>query len=201
MTKLDAMNLGLPSDFADKAVQYLELLQKWNRVYNLTAVREPREQIVLHILDSLSPLSHLRGPRLLDVGTGAGLPGLILALARPDWQWVLLDSNSKKTRFVTQAVAELGLASQVQVVCSRIQDYQAEFLFNTVISRAYTELPAFYQQTQHLCLEDGLWAAMKGKVPETEIEQLVSEQRLQALVEILSIPGLAAERHLICLFH
>ena len=130
---------GLSADQRAQLAGYLELLVKWNRVYNLTAIKDPKQMVTHHLLDSLSISPYLHGDRLIDVGTGAGLPGIPLAITHRHKQFVLLDSNVKKTRFCRQAAAELGL-DNVEVVHSRVEDYRPERLFSSVISRAYTSL-------------------------------------------------------------
>lgn len=194
-TGLAALGLELPPQLATQAAAYLALLRKWNKTYNLTAVRDPLQQVGLHILDSLAVLPWVRGPRLLDIGTGAGLPGLLLALARPNWECVLLDSNAKKTRFLVQASAELQLHN-VRVISRRVEDYPATADFDTVISRAYTELPRFYRQACPLARPGGRVVAMKGKLPTAEIDAL-SAQGIVCHSEPIKIPGLDAERHVV----
>jgi 16S rRNA (guanine527-N7)-methyltransferase len=175
----------------ERLLDYLELLVKWNRVYNLTAVREPARMLTHHLLDSLAILPWVRGPRVLDVGTGAGLPGLVLAMARPDWQLVLLDSNSKKTRFVTQAVVELGIGN-AEVVTGRIEQYRAP-LFDTVIARAFSSLAEVEALVRPLLATDGRLVMMKGARPDDEIADLPAGLRVS--VEVLRVPDLDAERH------
>ncbi len=189
--------LALAPGLAAPLLDYLRLLSRWNRAYNLTAVTAPGEMVVRHLLDSLAVLPHLRGPRVLDVGTGAGLPGIPLALARPDWTFELLDSNGKKTRFVAQAATELGLGN-VHVVWSRVEAYRPAACFNTVVSRAYAALGDWLRQTRALACPDGVWLAMKGTLPEAELGGLPPGFTVAA-VERLQVPGLAAERHLVVL--
>ncbi len=192
---LDALQLSLPAALPQQVLQYLALLLKWNRAYNLTAVRDPQEMIPRHVLDSLVVLPYVCGPAVLDVGTGAGLPGLLLALARPDWQFSLLDSNAKKTRFITQVVIELGL-SNVSVVCQRAEHWQTPQRFDSILSRAYSDLETFYQQTRSLCAADGCLLALKGKLPEEELNAL-QKRGLQPTIQVLNVPGLHETRHLI----
>ncbi|MFM2408861.1 MAG: ribosomal small subunit methyltransferase [Pseudomonadota bacterium] len=172
---------------------YVALLHKWNKVYNLTAIRDPQQMIAHHLLDSLAVLPHLWAGRWLDVGCGAGLPGMVLAIMRPDWTFTLLDSNSKKTGFVQQAVIELGLQN-VTVRCARVEDLQGE-LFDGIISRAFTELGDFLQISQHLLVNDGRWAAMKGWA-EKELQAVPATCRIDT-VQILQVPGLTAARSLV----
>jgi 16S rRNA (guanine527-N7)-methyltransferase len=166
---------------------------KWNKAYNLTAVRDPEKMLTHHLLDSLAVLPHLRGPRVLDVGTGAGLPGIPLALARPDLKFTLLDSNQKKTTFLRQAVIELK-PGNVEVVCERVESWNAGTLFNTVVTRAFSGLSDFIALAGRLCAKDGVVIAMKGVYPHDELAQLPQTFRLCSVVP-LHIPGLGAERH------
>jgi 16S rRNA (guanine527-N7)-methyltransferase len=172
---------------------YLALLHKWNKVYNLTAIRDPQQMIAHHLLDSLAVLPHLWAGRWLDVGCGAGLPGVVLAIMRPAWAFTLLDSNSKKTGFVQQAVIELGLQN-VTVRCARVEDLQGE-TFDGIISRAFTELGDFLQISQHLLAKDGRWAAMKG-VAEKELHAVPDTCQIDK-VQVLQVPGLSAARSLV----
>lgn len=192
---LNSLNININAKQQQQILDYLALLKKWNRVYNLTAI--PDEQMIpKHVLDSLAVLPYICGTRILDVGTGAGLPGLLLAIARPDWQCVLLDSNTKKIRFINQVIIELKL-DNVEAVSSRIENFNTEKLFNTIISRAYTETQKFYMQTENLCSNSGCLLAMKGNKPETEIAEM--KQFTSASIKIipLNIPYLQAARHLI----
>ena len=191
--------LGLPLAGAQRAglLAYVALLAKWNRAYNLTAVREPREMVSRHLLDSLAVAPHLSGTRLVDVGSGAGLPGIPLALACPERTVVLLDSNGKKTRFMTQAAAELGLGN-VSVVHSRVEAYAPEPRFDLVISRAFASLADMLRTTAHLVTAQGRFLAMKGAYPAAELEALPEGFVLEEAIR-LRVPGLDAERHLIAL--
>ena len=186
--KLDAHARGLLLD-------YIALLVKWNRVYNLTSVRKPQDMLTRHILDSLVVLPFLQGPRVLDVGTGAGLPGIVLAIARPDWQLVLLDSSSKKLRFVRQAVADLGLGN-VAVENVRIEDYRPQQLFDSIISRAFSSLDELYKHCAPLCAPTGRILAMKGSYPLAEVETLSDPAQMTAAHRV-TVPGMDAQRHLI----
>ncbi|MGD9389105.1 MAG: 16S rRNA (guanine(527)-N(7))-methyltransferase RsmG [Thioalkalispiraceae bacterium] len=191
--------LGLEVDEAKQSalLDYVALLHKWNRAYNLTAVRKPELMITRHLLDSLVIHPFLKPGRILDVGTGAGLPGIPLALIRPEDVFYLLDSNSKKTRFITQAVAELGLQN-VSVVQSRVEDYKTNTTFDTIISRAYSTLANMVAGTRHLLAKNGVFFAMKGVFPVAEVDELpVDAELLES--HALHIPGLDAERHLLVL--
>ena len=193
---LQSLDCKLDDAIQAKLIQYIVLLDKWNKTYNLTAVRDIEKMVAQHLLDSLSVNTYLQGERVLDVGTGAGLPGIPLALANPDKEFVLLDSAMKRTRFVLQAVGELGLKN-VQVVQSRVEDYQADNLFDTIISRAFTAMDDFVGATQHLCQPKGQLLAMKGRFPTQEINSLPDQWQIKS--ELLEVPNLNAERHVVIL--
>lgn len=192
---LGELRLDLPQEVRAKLVRYVQLLDKWNHTYNLTAVREPAQMITRHILDSLAVLPFVNGPRVIDVGTGAGLPGIPLALARPDWHVALLDSNAKKTQFVTQAIAELGIPN-AEVVRERVERHQPESPFDTVVSRAFASLAEMLQGTGHLAAKGGRWVAMKGVYPQEEIAAVPPEYHVQK-IEAVQVPGLDAARHVV----
>lgn len=195
---LGITQLGLDAapELQRKLLSYLEMLQKWNRVYNLTAIRQPEQMISGHLLDSLAVLPHLWSGRWLDVGCGAGLPGMILALMRPEWTFVLLDSNSKKTSFVQQVKIELELRN-VNIYCTRVEAWQAREKFDGIISRAFAETTKFVTLTRHLLNQEGRWVAMKG-VPQQELERLPNDISVEQIIP-LQVPGLAAARCLIML--
>ena len=175
--------------------QYLQLLQRWNAVYNLTAVRNAAQMQLLHIDDSLSVAAFIRGETCLDVGSGAGLPGIPLAIVQPQRQFTLLDTNGKKTRFMQQAILELGLKN-VKVVQSRTETWQAPYAFDAIISRAFASIADFVKGTaMHLAPEGRLYA-MKGRYPQSELAELPQGWRVSAQ-HALHIPGLDAERHLL----
>ncbi len=191
--------LNLPQPLDDKQqsrlIKYVELLNKWNKTYNLTAVRKPEQMITRHLFDSLSICPYVRGKRLLDVGTGAGLPGIPLAIVFPERHFTLLDSNNKKTRFVTQAVSELEL-SNVDVVQSRVEEFQSAELFDTIITRAYSTIGDMVKQTSHLLAIDGIFLAMKGVNPMTEIGELSVDYVVKES-HVIKVPGLEEARHLL----
>jgi len=189
---LQQMGIELPSESVDKLIAFLHMLVKWNRVYNLSAIKDPADMISLHLLDSLSVLPHLHGESCIDVGTGAGLPGIPLAIARPDMRFELLDSNSKKTRFVQQACIELGLKN-VSCIHDRIERYQPQQKFDTVTARAFTSLPELLTLTRHLLNSGGQLLAMKSK----EIDVLVRDDFQFHSVEPLLVPELEATRNLV----
>jgi len=172
------------------------LLQKWNRTYNLTAVRDPADMVTRHVLDSLAVLPYLSGSSMIDVGTGAGLPGIPLAIARPLQSWTLLDANAKKTRFLTQAVGELHL-NKVRAVNSRAEDYRPAEKFDTLVSRAFASIADMLACAGHLCAPGGRILAMKGTFPEKELADVPAGMAID--VRRLVVPGLDAERHLVVL--
>lgn len=175
-----------------KLLAYLELMAKWNRVYNLTALRNPGEWVTHHLLDSLSVLPHIRGPLVVDVGSGAGLPGLVLAMVRPDWQVVSVEAVDKKAAFQRQVAAELALTN-IRVEGRRIEEAVLEAGADTVVSRAFSSLADFVSLTRHLLKPGGQWAAMKGRLPEGEIADLPADVQVREIIE-LKVPGLNAER-------
>jgi 16S rRNA (guanine527-N7)-methyltransferase len=176
---------------------FIDLLEKWNRSFNLTAVEGPAAMVSHHLLDSLSILPFLAGDYLLDVGSGAGLPGLPLAIALPRSHFVLLDSNGKKTRFMQQALLELKLPN-VSVVKSRIEEYRPDRAFDTVISRAFSSLVEFVGVSRAACGPRTRLLAMKGLYPGEELKEL-AESGYSTEITRLNVPGLAAERHLVSL--
>lgn len=192
--------IELPADAAGKLRGYLALLQKWNQVYNLTAVRDPDRMVTHHLLDSLSVLPHLEArpcTRVLDLGSGAGLPGIPLAIARPEWHVGLLDSNHKKGAFMQQAVAELALAN-AQVVVSRVEAFSPPHPYDVVISRAFSDLCTFAEAAARLLGPQGRLVAMKGVFPHEEVDQVPSSVRVIDSPSV-AVPGLPAERHLVIL--
>lgn len=189
---LSALNLPLADPQVDALLRFIQLIAKWNKAYNLTAVRDPEEMVSLHILDSLAILPHIRPPRIADIGTGAGLPGIPLAICLPDCRFTLVDSNSKKTRFVQQAVLELRLKN-VEVLHSRVELLQSEQAFSTVITRAFANMADILKLTGHLLAEDGLLLAMKGQQPDQELAELSSAYSVLPI----KVPGIDAERCLI----
>ena len=195
---LARLSLSLPADTQQKLLDYVALVQKWNKVYNLTALRDTDKILTHHLLDSLAVVPHVANAQtLLDVGSGAGLPGIPLALALPQTQVTLLDSNQKKAAFLHQVVIELQLAN-VTVVCERVEKYQLKQTVSVVISRAFSDLSLFAEQAGRLVAPGGGLLAMKGVVPQQEIAQLNTAFKLCAVTP-LSVPGLDAERHLVFL--
>ena len=179
----------------NQLVELVELLNKWNKAYNLTSVREPHQMLVKHIMDSIVVSPYLQGQRLIDVGTGPGLPGLPLAILNPDKQFVLLDSLGKRLRFIRQAVLALGLKN-VEFVQSRVEEYQPEEKFDVVLSRAFASLQDMLFWCKHLPNENGHFLALKGQFPEQEIAQL--DKQFEFIESIsLHVPNLEGERCLV----
>jgi 16S rRNA (guanine527-N7)-methyltransferase len=190
------LGLELAADAAATMARHLQLIEKWNRVHNLTAVREPEQMVTLHVLDSLSLLPHVgEAKRVVDVGTGPGFPGIPLAIARPGIHVTLLDSSHKKCAFLEQARAELGLAN-VDVVCERVEQWKPAQRYDAVVSRAFAELNDFVAQASHLAAPGGRFLAMKGVYPYDEIARVPASHRVSQVVE-LKVPSLDAKRHLV----
>lgn len=183
----------------EQLLAYLGLLIKWNKAYNLTAVRNPDEMVSRHLLDSLSVLPWVEqaGQRWLDVGSGGGMPGIILAIMLPEREFVLLDGNGKKTRFLTQVKLELGL-DNVQVAHQRIEEHQPDAPYDGIISRAFSSLPDFTAWTAHVGSAGTRWLAMKGVEPDDELQQLPGGFVLQQCHELF-VPGCQGQRHLLVL--
>ncbi|MHA7881261.1 MAG: 16S rRNA (guanine(527)-N(7))-methyltransferase RsmG [Saccharospirillum sp.] len=192
---LAQQGLTLAEDAIERLLAYHGLLAKWNRAYNLTSVRDPQAMIARHLLDSLSVLPFVRPASLLDVGTGPGLPGMVLALVQPDHPVTLLDSNGKKTRFLTQVKMELGL-TQVEVVHSRLEQWQPGHGFAQITSRAFATLAEMVAKSAHLLAPGGRFLAMKGLYPHDEIAALPPGYRVEA-VHTLQVPGTDGARHLV----
>jgi 16S rRNA (guanine527-N7)-methyltransferase len=195
--KLGCIQLGvsLSSEAQNKLLDYLALLHKWNKYYNLTAIRNPQQMVSHHLLDSLAIIPHLWTGRWLDVGCGAGLPGLVLAISKPEWQLSLLDSNSKKTSFVQQAIIELELHNAT-VYCTRVEAWHPEDLYDGIISRAFSELGKFLRSTRHLAAPHCKWAAMKGGALDQELVSVPSWCRVESIIPI-RVPGLQSTRSLV----
>ncbi len=182
----------LSSSQQQKLHDYLALLQKWNKAYNLTAIRDPTQMMPLHVFDSLSILPYLHGTRYIDVGTGAGLPGIPLAIAKPEFHFTLLDSNGKKTRFLTHVQHQLQLPN-VEVVQSRVEQYHPTQPFDTITTRAFSDLGDMIQLSRHLLAQNGIWLAMKGQLPEVELAEL-TQQELSVKAHLLNVPEVDASR-------
>ena len=191
------LDIALAPEQQQLLLRYVELLHKWNKVYNLTAIRQPEQMVSNHLLDSLAILPHLWPKKWLDVGWGAGLPGLVLAIAKPEWTFTLIDSNSKKTSFVAQSIIELGLKN-VTVNCGRVEELVAQKKFDGIVSRAFAETSDFVNQTRHLLAENGAWAAMKGLPDRDAFERLPLGVEVEKIIA-LSVPNLTAARSLVVL--
>jgi 16S rRNA (guanine527-N7)-methyltransferase len=189
---LQTLNLLADAEKVERLLAFIALIEKWNKAYNLTAIRKRTDMVSLHLLDSLAIVPYLHGARIIDIGTGAGLPGIPLAIYVPERHFVLLDSNQKKTRFVQQAVLELKLKN-VEVLHSRAEDYRPEQPFDTVLARAFAALPEIVQATRHLLAQHGILLAMKGRPPDDELAQLAAPYSLHTL----HVPGIDAERCLV----
>lgn len=190
-----ALELSLPSAAVTRLLDYQALLQRWNAAYNLTAVRDPAEMITRHLLDSLAILPYVHGSRLADLGTGPGLPGIVLAIAAPGREVVLVDSNGKKVRFLREAIRALKLDG-VRAEQSRVEDVQGQY--DCITARAFASLADMLGWGGHLLAPGGHWLAMKGKRPDDELAGIPAGFTLRATHE-LSVPGLPAERHLLVL--
>jgi 16S rRNA (guanine527-N7)-methyltransferase len=178
-------------------IQFVDLLNKWNKTYNLTSVRDPQQMLVKHILDSLVVSPYLRGSRFIDVGTGAGFPGIVLAIHHRDKHFVLLDSLGKRIRFLTQVKNELGLKN-ITLIQSRVEDYRPELLLDGVISRAFASIDDMVKWCSHLIAVKSCFFALKGLYPQEEIAALNDSVTVSA-VHPLRVPELTGERHLVVL--
>ncbi len=192
---LQAIDLEVNEQQLEKLKQYVDLLSRWNKTYNLTAVRNPAEMIPLHIFDSLVVASYIKGTHCLDVGSGAGLPGIPLAIMQPDRHFTMLDTNGKKTRFIQQAIIELGLKN-AGVVQSRVESWQAPQPYEAIISRAFSSIVDFVNGCSELLAEDGTLYAMKGQFPIQELAYLPKGYVLTSRHE-LDVPYVEGERHLL----
>lgn len=194
---MDDLGLVLPEEACSRLETYLSLLTKWNRVYNLTAIRGEDKYVSHHLLDSLAVVPHLPAGRVIDVGSGAGLPGVPIAVACPEREVKLLDSNQKRGVFLKQVIAELGLAN-ASVVIERAERFRPDSGFQAVISRAFSELAEFIARAGHLCAPDGELLAMKGACPWQEIARMPAQWTVAEIIK-LKVPQLDAERHLLVL--
>jgi len=192
---LAALGLPLRDEVRAKLLEYVNLLEKWNKTYSLTSIRGAAKIVSVHLLDCLAVVPHLSGRKLLDVGSGAGLPGIPLALARPDAKVTLLDSSHKKTAFLRQVLTELHVTN-ASVQCERVENWRPEIGFDCVVSRAYADLSEFVTSTAHALSAAGVFAAMKGVYPFEEIDKLPSGFRVIDVIRI-EVPMLASQRHLV----
>ena len=192
---LNGLGLLLPGEATGKLLAYVELLVKWNRTYNLTAIREPERMVSHHLIDSLAVLPHLPEGSLLDVGSGGGLPGIPIAIAQPQRRVTLNDSNHKKGAFMQQAAIELGLAN-VDVHIGRVEAWRPGVLFDGAISRAFAELADFIAACRHLVRPGGFFAAMKGLHPHEEIAKVPQGMSCDSVIR-LGVPLAVGDRHLV----
>jgi len=193
---IKSLELDCSSKQVDQLLKYLEMLERWNKAFNLTAIRDPIQMVRLHLLDSLAIHPYIQGvERIIDVGTGPGLPGIPLAILNPEINFTLLDSNGKKTRFLFQAINDLALANATEVN-QRVETYQAKQQFDIVLSRAFSSLSDMLSQCEHLLLDKGCFLAMKGKKPDSELSQITKVYKVVDLLEVY-VPHIDSERHLI----
>jgi 16S rRNA (guanine527-N7)-methyltransferase len=195
-TGLRELNLNCSPLQLEKLLKYLELLQRWNKAFNLTAIRDPLQMVRLHLLDSLAIHPYVQGLKsIIDVGTGPGLPGIPLAILNPEINFTLLDSNGKKTRFLFQAINELKLTNASEIN-HRVEVYQPNQLFDAVISRAFSSISDMLNQCDHLVSDQGCFLAMKGKKPDSELSQMSKAYKVIEVSEV-NVPLIDSERHLI----
>jgi 16S rRNA (guanine527-N7)-methyltransferase len=193
---IQSMNLAVSQEQQNKLMDYLALMFKWNSVYNLTSLRDPMQMVTHHLLDSLAAVPAFEGAaNVLDVGAGGGLPGIVLAIVRPDMKVSMIDTVHKKTAFLTQVKAELGLTN-VTVYTMRVEQLQVSDKFDVITSRAFADLSDFVNWSSHLLAEPGRYIALKGVAPKDEQERLPAEWKVTK-VEPLQVPRLGAERHLV----
>lgn len=193
---LQQMGLTPGAETQRNLLSYVELLKKWNRVYNLTALRDPEKMLTHHLLDALSVWPYIKGAkRVADIGSGGGIPGIPLALVLPDCHVTLVETNQKKSTFLTQVRIELKLEN-VEIVNRRAEEYQPEEKFDVVISRAFSSLVDFVAIARHLVAQQGKMVAMKGVYPQEEMAALPENVKVEQVVS-LNVPGLNAERHLV----
>ena len=193
---IQTLGLNCSANQQQQLLTYLEMLQRWNKAYNLTAIREPIQMVRLHLLDSLAIHPYIQGVKnIIDVGTGPGLPGIPLAILNPDINFTLLDSNGKKTRFLFQAINDLSLANAKEVN-QRVEKYQSKSSFDIVVSRAFSSIPDMLNQCDHLVSKSGCFLAMKGKKPDSELSQITKNYKVVDLSQV-NVPKIDSERHLI----
>nr|WP_237731450.1 16S rRNA (guanine(527)-N(7))-methyltransferase RsmG [Lelliottia amnigena] len=192
---LEQAGISLTDHQKNQLVAYVDMLNKWNKAYNLTSVRDPNEMLIRHILDSIVVAPHLRGERFIDVGTGPGLPGIPLSIVRPECHFTLLDSLGKRVRFLRQVQHELKLEN-IEPVQSRVEAFPSDPPFDGVISRAFASLNDMVSWCKHLPAQDGRFYALKGLVPDDEIAQLPAGYSVESIAK-LQVPQLDGERHLV----
>ncbi len=187
-----SLNLNVTENKLEQLLGFIKLIEKWNKAYNLTAIRDRGEMARLHILDSLAIVPYIEGKRVIDIGTGAGLPGIPLAICLPEISFTLLDSNAKKTRFVQQVVLELKLKN-VEVLHSRVENFHPEIAYDAVLTRAFASLPEIVRLTAHLLAKDGVLLAMKGQNLDVELAEIAAKKSVISV----SVPGADVERCLV----
>jgi 16S rRNA (guanine527-N7)-methyltransferase len=193
---IKALGLNCSSHQVEQLLTYLEMLQRWNKAYNLTAIREPLQMVRLHLLDSLAVHPYIKGVKdIIDVGTGPGLPGIPLAILNPDINFTLLDSNGKKTRFLFQAINDLSLTNANEIN-QRVEKYQPENTFDIILSRAFSSISDMLYQCNHLVSNNGCFLAMKGKKPDSELSQITKDYKVIEMSKVC-VPKIDSERHLI----
>ncbi len=190
-----ALGVSLPAGAVDRLLDYQALLARWNATYNLTAIRDPGEMVSRHLVDSLAILPYVQGQTLADLGTGPGLPGIPLAIAAPERQVLLVDSNGKKVRFLREAIRSLKLEN-VRAVQSRVEEVEGQF--DCITARAFASLQDMLAWGGHLLTQDGIWLAMKGKLPDDELPGVPAGFEVRA-IHTLDVPGVGGERHLVVL--
>lgn len=191
---IETLGLKISDEKLSILLQFIELLIKWNKAYNLTSIRDIDSIVTKHILDSLSIVPYIKGHRILDVGTGAGFPGFPLALSLSDAQFVLLDSNGKKTRFLAYAVASLGITN-IEVVQARVENYHPTTRFESIVVRAFSSIDNIIASTKDLIVPQGRLLIMKGAYPASELEKISDRVKVYPLL----VPGLEEQRHLVCI--
>lgn len=192
---LEQAQINLSESQIEQQLALVGLLDKWNKAYNLTSVRNPKDMLTRHIMDSLAVRQYLQGQRFIDVGTGPGLPGLPLAIAEPDKEFVLLDSLGKRIRFIRQVCHELKLTN-VTPVQARVEEYQDEKKFDGVISRAFASLNDMLSWCEHLPSDNGRFYALKGLYPQEELDELSANYKTES-IEQINVPGIDASRHIV----
>lgn len=190
---VSTLGVSIDETAVERLLDYVELLERWNATYNLTAVRDPGEMVTRHLLDSLAVAPHVAGATLADLGSGAGLPGIPLAIVAPERDVLLVDSNGKKARFLREVVRRLGLA-RVSVAESRVENVSGSF--DCITARAFASLAEMLAWGGHLLARDGTWLALKGRFPQDELAAVPTEFRVQDVIA-LRVPGLDADRHLV----